>query len=100
MDDDSIDVKSRRSLLKRAAFLAGVATIPLLADTRGALAGGKLAKADVKYQDKPDAGNDCDDCLHFIPGANPKANGRCKVVDGAISPHGYCIAFNRKPKPA
>ncbi len=98
MDDSSVDTKSRRSLLKRAAWLAGVVAIPLLGSSRGTLAGGKVAKADVKYQDKPNAGNDCDDCLQFIPGATPKAPGTCKVVDGAINPHGYCIAFTPKPK--
>jgi hypothetical protein len=98
MDDGTIDGKSRRSLLKRAVLLAGVAAVPLLAHTRGAFAANKLAKADVKYQDKPDAGKDCDDCLQFIPGATPKAPGTCKVVEGAINPHGYCIAFTPKPK--
>jgi hypothetical protein len=98
MDDSSFDIKSRRSLLKRSVLFAGVATIPLLAHTCSAFAGGKLAKADAKYQDKPNAGNDCDDCLHFIPAAKPKATGTCKVVEGAISPHGYCIAFTAKPK--
>ena len=99
MDDNSIDTHSRRSLLKRAALIAGVATISLLANTRGVFAEGKLAKAVVKYQGKPKSGKDCDDCLQFIPGATPKANGTCNVVDGAISPHGYCDAFARRPKP-
>jgi hypothetical protein len=36
--------------------------------------------------------------MQFIPGATPKANGTCKVVEGVISPHGYCIAFTPKPK--
>jgi hypothetical protein len=98
MDHDSIDTRSRRSVLRRAVWLAGVATIPLLAGTRSAFADGKLAKADVRYQDKPNAGKDCDDCLQFIPGATPGANGSCKVVEGVISPHGYCDAFARRPK--
>jgi hypothetical protein len=97
MNDDSIDPKSRRALLKSAALLAGVAAIPLLANTHGALAGAKLAKADVKYQDNPSAGKDCDDCLQFVPGATHKAAGTCKVVEGSINPHGYCLAFTPKP---
>jgi len=79
-------------------LLAGVATIPLLANDRDVFAAGKLAKADAKYQDKPNAGNDCDDCLHFIPGAIRKAIGTCKVVEGTVDPHGYCIAFTPKPR--
>jgi hypothetical protein len=99
MNENSIELKSRRSILKKtAAWLAGFAMIPLLANVRHALAAGKLAKADVMYQDTPKAGKDCDDCLQFIPGATPKANGTCKVVDGVISPHGYCAAFTPKPK--
>ena len=98
MDENSTDMKSRRSLLKSAVLLAGIATIPLLANSRNVFAEGKIAKADVKYQDKPNAGKDCDDCLQFIPGANAKAMGTCKVVEGEISPHGYCAAFTRKPK--
>jgi hypothetical protein len=98
MDDDSINVKSRRSLLKSAVLFAGVMTIPSVVNIRNVLADGKLAKAEVKYQDKPNAGKDCDDCLQFILGATPNAKGTCKVVEGAISPHGYCIAFAPKPK--
>jgi hypothetical protein len=92
-------LKSRRSLLKKVAlFIAGVAALPVLETIRNARAAGKLAKADVKYQDKPKAGKDCDDCLQFIAGATPKAKGACKVVEGEISPHGYCAAFTPKPK--
>jgi len=91
------DPKTRRALARGAALLAGMAIVPLLATSRSALAA-KLAKADVKYQDKPNAGKDCDDCIQFIPGATPKASGTCKIVDGKVSPHGYCLAFTPKPK--
>ena len=91
------DAKSRRSLVKGVALLAGMAVVPLLATTRGAIAA-KLAKADVKYQDKPNAGKDCDDCIQFIPGATRKAAGTCRVVEGPVNAHGYCLAFTPKPK--
>jgi hypothetical protein len=42
----------------------------------------KLAKADVKYQDKPNASKECDDGVQYVP-------------DPA---HGYCLAFTPKPK--
>ena len=92
------DAKSRRSLIKGVALLAGMAVVPLLATTREAIAA-KLAKADVKYQDQPNAGKDCDDCLQFIPGATRKAAGTCRLVEGPVSAHGYCLAFTPKPKP-
>lgn len=99
MDASSTELKSRRSLLKKAAmFIAGVAALPLLASVRSARAAEKLQKVDVKYQDKPKDGKDCDDCMHFVAGATPKAMGTCKVVEGTISPHGYCAAFTPKPK--
>ena len=97
--DNFTALKSRRSVLKKAlAFMAAIGALPLLESIRSARAAGKLTKAEVKYQDQPNAGKDCDDCLQFIAGATPKANGTCRVVDGIISPHGYCIAFTPKPK--
>jgi len=87
--------KSRRALVKGAALLAGMAIIPFFASRASAA---KLGKTDVKYQDQPKAGKDCDDCIQFIAGASAKAPGTCKVVDGEISPHGYCLAFTPKPK--
>ena len=99
MNENAIDRNARRSLLKKAAlFIAGIAAMPLLDVIRSARAAGKLTKAEVKYQDKSASSKDCDDCMQFIPGAKPDANGTCKVVDGVISPHGYCLAFTPKPK--
>ena len=81
-------MNGRRVFVCRA-FLAGA--IPLLLQTPAARAA-KLGKTDVQYQDRPKDGKDCDDCMHFLPGTPPS----CKVVEGAISPHGYCLAFTRK----
>jgi len=58
----------------------------------------KLAKADVKYQDKPNAGKECDDCIHFVADPHGKGRGTCQVVAGPVSAHGYCLAFTPKPK--
>ena len=97
MDEYSTAMKARRSMLKSAVWLAGIATMPILANTRIAMAQSKLARADVQYQDTPKEGKDCNGCLQFIPGATPAANGTCKVVEGVISPRAYCAAFTRKP---
>lgn len=94
---DHIDAKSRRLLMKGAVLLPVAAIIPLLVMARRAIAA-KLSKADVKYQDKSNAGKDCDDCIQFIPGPTRKSAGTCKVVEGAVSTHGYCLAFTPKPK--
>lgn len=84
-------------MIGAAALLAGAAIVPLLVTVRAAIAA-KLSRADVKYQDQPNAGKDCDDCLQFIPGATRKAAGTCRVVEGPVSAHGYCLAFTPKPK--
>jgi len=70
MDDLSTGAESRRSLIKAAALVTGAAIVPWLAAARAAIAA-KLSRADVRDQDKPNAGTDCD---------------------------GYCLAFTPKPK--
>ncbi|HEX5091826.1 MAG TPA: high-potential iron-sulfur protein [Burkholderiales bacterium] len=82
--------RTRRALLGGAAALAGIAVLP-----RAARAA-KASKAALKYQDHPHDGQDCDDCLQFIPGKTAKAMGECKVVEGPISPKGWCLAFVKK----
>jgi hypothetical protein len=81
---------SRRSLLKSAVALAGGASWAGLA-SRGAWAQAKASKAAMKYQDHPNKDQKCSNCLQFVP---PDS---CKVVEGKISPDGYCIAWVKKP---
>jgi High potential iron-sulfur protein len=82
---------SRRMLFAGAAALAGLAVLPK------ARAAAKASKAALQYQDHPKGGLDCDDCQQFIPGKSKKAMGECKVVEGPISPKGWCLAFVKKP---
>jgi hypothetical protein len=83
--------QSRRSLL------AWLAAAPLLAFLGSARAeDGKAKKSDMKYQEKPNNGQRCGDCIHFIPGQSAKAPGACKIVEGPISPGGWCIEFQKK----
>jgi hypothetical protein len=35
-------------------------------------------------------------CMQFIPGKTPTADGTCKVVQGSISPKGWCMFFTAK----
>ena len=83
--------------MDRRSLFAGIVLAPLLATIPKAI-GAKLAKTEVKYQDQPNAGKDCDDCLQFVPDAKRKGAGTCKVVAGAVSAHGYCLAFTPRPK--
>ncbi|MCG6952320.1 MAG: high-potential iron-sulfur protein [Betaproteobacteria bacterium] len=90
--DDAIRKKlSRRNLLKGVALLAAAAALP------GARAQGKASKAAMKYQDHPKGDAECSKCLQWIPGKTPTAMGTCKVVEGEISPKGWCIAYVKKP---
>jgi hypothetical protein len=82
-------MNGRRIFIYRT-LAASSLLIPLLA------AAAKFAKGDVQYQDRPKDGKDCDDCMHFVSGA--KGESSCKVVEGPVSPHGYCLAFTPKPK--
>jgi High potential iron-sulfur protein len=81
---------------RRAALKSLLAVVALIGTGRAIAA--KLAKADVKYQDTPNSGKDCADCIHFIPDPHRKGRGSCQVVAGPVSAHGYCLAFTPKPK--
>jgi len=88
---------SRRGFIGSAALLAGAAAAPAWLMSGSALAQQKVPQASVKYQDKPNGNQKCSNCLQFVPGSSPTAMGTCKVVDGPISPEGYCIIWVAKP---
>jgi hypothetical protein len=85
--------------LSRRAFLGGVILLPSLAvlSSRSAVAdGSKASQASMEYRASPNGKMQCSGCNFFIPDADPSASGSCKIVDGSISPHGYCIAYSAK----
>ena len=86
---DPLSRWSRRSALKSALALAGAACAGSLTP-EDALAQQKVSKEALKYQDKPNGDQKCSNCMQFEP------PGSCKVVDGKISPDGYCIAWVKK----
>ena len=77
---------SRRALLQHAVRAAGV-TATICDGPRRADATIKISKAAVAYQDQPDGDKECGKCAQFEPPAG------CKLVDGPISPRGYCRLF-------
>jgi hypothetical protein len=81
---------SRRSMLRAVALLAGATLTPSIFSTGNAVAQQKVSKESVKYQDKPNGDKQCSNCLNFLP------NNNCKVVEGTVSPQGYCIAWAKK----
>lgn len=74
---------SRRSLLK-----GGLAAIAVT--VTGVARAQKMAPNLVLYQDTPKNGVQCDGCIHWLP---PEG---CAVVEGKISPKGWCAAFAPK----
>jgi len=86
--------------LTRAAFMQGAIVLPALAGLMFASAApasaAKGPKSQFKYQDKPNGSKKCSNCTFFIAGKSATADGTCKIVDGSISPNGYCIAWSAK----
>ncbi len=77
--------KSRREFLKYMSVLGigSFYTVPLYA---------KTLKETVKYQEVPNQGKRCIECLHFIPATN-----ECTTVEGSIDPNGWCIIYFKNP---
>lgn len=90
MDDTKSKQISRRDLLKGVALLAGTVVL------RPTHAQAKAPQSAMQYQDKPKGDAECSNCLQFVPGKSPTAMGTCKVVEGAISPKGWCLAYVKK----
>jgi hypothetical protein len=51
----------------------------------------KVPQASVQYQTQPKGEQECSRCLHFIAESNT-----CKLVDGQISPKGWCSLWAKK----
>ena len=82
------EVISRRVVLGGTALALGVAATGTF--TTQAAAQQKVSQADAKYQDRPKGQQRCDGCVQFQP---PNA---CKIVQGEISPSGWCQLFAAK----
>jgi hypothetical protein len=51
--------------------------------------GMKISKQQAMYRDRPNGKQKCSKCVHFM-------NGRCSIVEGEISPNGWCMHFAAK----
>jgi len=78
---------SRRTLLQGAAMTAGGVAMLVAAV---APAEAKMAQQAAGYQDSPKNGAQCSTCALF------KAPASCTLVDGAISPNGWCKFYAKK----
>jgi hypothetical protein len=89
----------KRDKLTRATFVRAAVILPALAGVLGAVGRAqapKGPKTQFKYQSTPNGSKQCSNCTFFIAGKTATANGACKIVQGDISPKGYCIAWSAK----
>jgi len=88
---------SRRNLCRQGLALAGGAVAAaMLLKNRAFAQSQKAPQSAVQYQDHPKGQDECDRCTHFVPGKSPSADGTCQVVQGSISPKGWCVMFASK----
>lgn len=80
---------SRRTLLRFAGYSAAALPLALLAPGL-AYGQAKTTKDAAKYQDHPNNGQMCASCQHFV------APHSCKLVQGNISPKGWCTLYAPK----
>ena len=90
---NSSNAMTRRTFVANAIVLPALAGL-LFAETTTAQAKG--SQAQFKYQNSPKNGQKCSQCTFYIPGKSATANGSCKIVDGSISPNGWCTAWSKK----
>ena len=81
---------SRRSVLRNAALLAGGAAIVAGSIGSTAAQSGKMTQQAAAYQNGPKNGQKCLDCSFFV---QPNS---CKLVEGNISPVGWCKFYAKK----
>lgn len=61
------------------------------ADSAAPVATAKVPQASVQYQAQPKGDQKCEGCMHFMAESNT-----CKLVDGQISPEGWCSLWAKK----
>lgn len=83
---------ARRSVVARGScWLMAMATVPIAMLPMKASAA-KAMKADFHYQDQPKDGKRCTMCRLYA--AKDERTGSCALVDGEVSPNGYCMAYS------
>ena len=83
---------SRRNLFRSATIIAGgVAVFAAgIGTSRAEVESCKMSLVAAGYQAKPKDGAQCDGCSLF------QAPSSCKLVDGVISPTGWCRFYSKK----
>jgi len=93
-----LEVTALNDHLSRKSVLISLLALPLAATAASATVGeasaaDKAAQKAVQYQDTPKGDAKCSGCKFFQPGKDAKAKGQCTVVEGDISPDGWCSLY-------
>lgn len=64
---------------------------PVPMESAAPAAPAKVAQISVQYQPQPKDGKTCAECMHFVAESNT-----CKLVEGNISPTGWCTIWAKK----
>jgi hypothetical protein len=91
MKADESNITRRDAVVLGTRWLFAGSVVSVVAVTPRAYAA-KAAKADFSYQERPKEGKSCSNCKLFIVGESGK--GSCAIVDGEISPSGWCLAYS------
>jgi hypothetical protein len=81
---------SRRSLLRNIGIGGTALAGATMTSVRESVAAGKIPKGQARYQANPNDGRQCAGCTHFT------APSTCDVVDGDVSPQGWCQFYGQK----
>lgn len=76
----------RRAVLRQTVGILSAAAV-ISAQAERAAATIKISQSAVAYQDHPQGDKRCGKCLQFQPPST------CRMVEGAISPQGFCRIF-------
>lgn len=95
LEDDYImkeEILSRREVLRGALAVGCSLLVPaFLSSPAHSATTKKASPASVKYQTHPKGEQKCGKCANFIAESNT-----CKVVEGKISPDGWCVMWIKK----
>lgn len=80
----------RRTFVLGTSLLVSIVAVACFAPRRAWAA--KAQKADVNYRAQPNDGKSCASCRLFTPSGPGK--GTCAVVEGDVSPSGWCMAYS------
>jgi hypothetical protein len=82
---------SRRRVLAKGSLAIGAA-LAAASLPCSSFAGAKTPKAQAGYRNSPNSGAECDKCQQFEPPSG------CKIVEGQVSPSGWCTFFAAKTR--